>query len=250
MKRFTETQKWNDAWFRRLEPRLKLLWGWICDNCDGAGVIEPDYDLASFQIGAEVSQDDLSAFGDRVSRINGSKVWIVKFIPFQYGVLTEVCRAHLPVLRLVEKHKLLNRVSLPYQDSKEEEHNRVSIVHPKGMDTLKEKEKEQEEEKKTDAIPKSPEAVGVANLFSRRLTTAWAEREIKAFRECVKRGVLTVDTIARVADYYAAERAKGDKGIHRRDLATFLNNFDGELDRADAFAASKQSEKPAYQEVV
>ena len=34
--------------------------------------------------------------------------------------------------------------------------------------------------------------------------------------------------------YYCVERAKGGHGAHRRDLTTFLNNYEGELDRARA----------------
>lgn len=39
--------------------------------------------------------------------------------------------------------------------------------------------------------------------------------------------------------YYAAERRKDDKGIHRRDLQTFLNNYPSELDRAHAWKLRK-----------
>lgn len=41
---------------------------------------------------------------------------------------------------------------------------------------------------------------------------------------------------------------KGDKGIHRRDLATFLNNYHGELDRAKAWnenQTEKHKRKPS-----
>lgn len=93
---------------------------------------------------------------------------------------------------------------------------------------------------KPDVLPTSPEAVAVARLFSRRLTTAWNPKEIKAFRDCRKRAVLTVESMAIIAPYYAAERVKGHEGCHRRDLCTFLNNFDGELDRANAYASRRR----------
>jgi hypothetical protein len=40
LKRFTETTKWADPWFRKLPLRLKSLWHWLCDTCDMAGVLE------------------------------------------------------------------------------------------------------------------------------------------------------------------------------------------------------------------
>tara|TARA_R110000868_G_scaffold51318_2_gene162881 strand:- start:558 stop:881 length:324 start_codon:yes stop_codon:yes gene_type:complete len=66
MKRFTETQKWEDPWFRRLRPEMKLLWQWLCDKCDNAGIIDPDLELASFQIGYQYPSDTLLEFGERV----------------------------------------------------------------------------------------------------------------------------------------------------------------------------------------
>jgi hypothetical protein len=88
---------------------------------------------------------------------------------------------------------------------------------------------------KKDALPTTPEAIAVASLFSRRLTTPWGPKEVRIFKQIVKRGILTADAMERIHAYYEAERAKGEEGKHRRDLKTFLNNFDGELDRATAF---------------
>ena len=51
MKRFTETNKWEDPWFRKLKPEMKLLWSWLLDSCDNAGIIDADIELAAFQIG-------------------------------------------------------------------------------------------------------------------------------------------------------------------------------------------------------
>ena len=106
MKRFTETQKWEDPWFRRLKPEMKLLWQWILDRCDGAGIIDPDIELASFQIGYQYPLDTLSEFGDRVVDLDGGKYFIPKFIAFQYGQLSEDCRAHGPALQSLRRHGL------------------------------------------------------------------------------------------------------------------------------------------------
>ena len=91
--------------------------------------------------------------------------------------------------------------------------------------------------KVADALPTTPEAIAIANLFRRSFSTAWSAKEIKAFKDGTKRGVITMQAIKQIERYYAEERTKEAAGRHRRDLATFLNNFDGELDRANAFAA-------------
>jgi hypothetical protein len=127
MKRFTETQKWEDPWFRRLPLEMKLLWMWLCDRCDNAGVIDPDIELASFQIGYQYPIDTLSQFDGRLVRIPCGKWFIPKFIEFQYGNLSEDCKAHKPIFLSLEKHQIKG--------------------YPKGINTLQEKEKEKDTEK-------------------------------------------------------------------------------------------------------
>jgi hypothetical protein len=38
--RLTDTNKWNDKWFLDLRPIEKILFNYLCDNCDCAGFIE------------------------------------------------------------------------------------------------------------------------------------------------------------------------------------------------------------------
>lgn len=84
---------------------------------------------------------------------------------------------------------------------------------------------------KSTRVPTTEAAKRIATLFGRKLTTEWSEREIRAFKTC---GKIEDADMAAIESYYASERAKGEKGLHRRDLGTFLNNFAGELDRARA----------------
>lgn len=106
MKRFTETNKWADPWFRKLAPKHKLLWSYICDTCDQAGVLEVDWELASFQIGQTLTAGDMDKFGDRVVMLESGKWHIVQFVQFQYGKLSESCKPHAPVFAALERHGL------------------------------------------------------------------------------------------------------------------------------------------------
>jgi hypothetical protein len=106
MKRFTETLKWDKAWFQDLPPHLKCLWQFICDRCDCAGVWEVNWKAATFAIGKSVSDNDLAAFEDRVQIIKKGKLWIVDFIAFQYGRLSRECRPHIKIFDTIEKHGL------------------------------------------------------------------------------------------------------------------------------------------------
>lgn len=139
MKRFTETSKWEDVWYRKLSPSAKLLWHWLHDKCDAAGVIEPDWDLASFQIGLKVSDVTLNEFQGRVESING-KLWIVNFVADQYGVLSIDCRPHKNVLNLIERHGLdLERVTKGFVKS-------INTLQEQDKEKDKDKDKEQDKE--------------------------------------------------------------------------------------------------------
>lgn len=128
-KRFTDTEKWKDPWFRKLSPNSKVLWFFITENCDQAGYWKKDYDLATFFCGFEVTEDHLlTAFNNEKDRVKdfGSHVQLLDFISFQYGHLSPECRPHRPILDLLEKYQKKG--------------------YRKGIDTLEEKEMEKEKE--------------------------------------------------------------------------------------------------------
>lgn len=106
-KRFTEISKWKEPWFRRLTPTAKSLWLWLNDNCDYAGVIDVDLELAAFQIGEPVNKEHLTEFGERLQVLPDGKAWLRDFIPSQYGAkLSPACSAHQAVLKLIQLHNL------------------------------------------------------------------------------------------------------------------------------------------------
>mgnify|MGYP003136333538 CR=1 FL=1 len=109
-KRFTDTEKWRDPWFRKLSAGAKLSWMWLLDNCDAAGVIDPDWELAAFQIGEEVSEKAIGELKSRVETLPDGKLFIPKFIIFQYKTISPSCKAHNPVFESLEKHNLAERV--------------------------------------------------------------------------------------------------------------------------------------------
>jgi hypothetical protein len=105
-RRMTDTGKWRDPWFRKLTPVAKLLWCYLCDNCDGLGIIELDTEGASFDIGAPITQPVLDELESRIDR-KGSKMLLKKFIDFQCVKLSDLCPAHKPILAGIEKYKLV-----------------------------------------------------------------------------------------------------------------------------------------------
>ena len=106
-------------------------------------------------------------------------------------------------------------------EKRREEKSNSPIVPQGGVDG--------EASKKPDRIPTAPQALRIAALYRRKPTTQWSTKEIKAYKAI---GKIDPEDLELVCQYTEAERKKGDDGRHRRDLATFLNNFTGELDRA------------------
>ena len=105
MKRFTETEKWRDIWFRSLTPDLKLAWQYICDNCDNSGVWEPDFALADFQIGLNVDWEKSKLnFSDRIRILENGRWHLVGFIAFQQKELSPNKPAHKQIFSLCKKH--------------------------------------------------------------------------------------------------------------------------------------------------
>lgn len=132
-KRFTDTGIGRKAWFRKLSPKMKCVWRFLCDECESDGVFSIDEEALEFYLGDAVSlQEILSAFNcdgeTRIKQIGINKIWITGFIAFQYGELSEQCKPHCKVISDLKKHSLWKE-------------------YVKGFQTLEDKEEDKEEEK-------------------------------------------------------------------------------------------------------
>lgn len=97
-KRFTDTDKWKKAWFRKLPPKMKLFWDYITTNCDYCGIWDVDFEMASFVIGNKYNQDEvLIAFEGKIQFIEEDKIFIPSFIHFQYGATPGASKQHQSV---------------------------------------------------------------------------------------------------------------------------------------------------------
>jgi hypothetical protein len=107
-KRFTDTEKWKDEWFLELEPLMKILWLYILDSCDHAGVWKVNFKLASYSIGTALDrQSALKALGDRIVVVSLDKWHVPKFITYQQkGFLNPSNNAHRGIINLLEYHKI------------------------------------------------------------------------------------------------------------------------------------------------
>lgn len=102
-KRFTDTEKWKRPWFRSLSVKQKLIWIYLCDDCDHAGIWYGDFDLMSYQLGFKVMEDDVLDLG-KIEKY-GNKYLLMSFFEFQYEHVKETFSAKVSAQNKIEKLK-------------------------------------------------------------------------------------------------------------------------------------------------
>jgi len=106
MKRFIATEIWSKVWFRKLTPTQKAFWFYLFTTCDCAGVWDEDFGLASFAIGGDVTEQDMSVYGDRVEKLPDGKWRLVTFIQYQYTKLKSTSTVLTGVNKRLAQHGL------------------------------------------------------------------------------------------------------------------------------------------------
>lgn len=114
-KRFVDTNKYKKPFLRGLPGSYKLLWDFLCLDCDHAGIWIVDFEIAQAYIGNDMQvnkSEALELFNSdeaRIVEIEGGKKWFVpSFIEFQYGRLNEKNRLHASVITILRRLNLLN----------------------------------------------------------------------------------------------------------------------------------------------
>jgi hypothetical protein len=117
-KRFTDTDKWKKPFVRGLLGAYKLLWLYICDDCDHAGIWQVDIEIAQIKIGEKITEKEaIKQFGKKIQIFdNGTKWFIPSFIEFQYpSGLNPANKAHSSVLNILKNKGL----TCPIQGAKD-----------------------------------------------------------------------------------------------------------------------------------
>jgi hypothetical protein len=107
-KRFTDTEKWKKPFIRLLKAPYKLLWLYICDDCDHSGIWQVDIEVAEIRIGEKLDYNKaIMFFNDKIIPLdNGAKWFIPSFIEFQYpSGLSENNKAHTGIIKNLERYK-------------------------------------------------------------------------------------------------------------------------------------------------
>jgi hypothetical protein len=107
-KRFTDTEKWKKPFIRSLKAPYKLLWLYICDDCDHSGIWQVDIEVAQIRIGEKLDEKKaLEYFIDKIIPLENNTKWFIpSFIEFQYpSGLNENNKAHTGIIKNLERYK-------------------------------------------------------------------------------------------------------------------------------------------------
>tara|TARA_R100001463_G_scaffold34534_4_gene75833 strand:+ start:2706 stop:3356 length:651 start_codon:yes stop_codon:yes gene_type:complete len=109
-KRFTDTDKWKKGFIKNLPAKYKLLWLYILDDCNHAGIWDTDFEVASIRIGSKINEKEAAqVLGEQIKIFDGGNKWFIpKFIDFQYGQLNENVNAHKSVIKLLDRYDVYN----------------------------------------------------------------------------------------------------------------------------------------------
>lgn len=106
--RYTDTGKWGDSWFVDLNPKEKLLFLYLCDNCDIAGFCEISYRRISFDTGIEERglQGALKGLArGLIFSYDGEVVFLRNFLKHQKNLpLNRDNKAHRGAIKRLEKY--------------------------------------------------------------------------------------------------------------------------------------------------
>lgn len=105
MKRFSETAKWDDPWFRALAAPHKLVFLYIVDRCNNAGFWEIDEDGLLFQ--TKLHRDSFKGAIPALARgmvSHDGWVWIRRFLRHQKNeALNPSNPAHKQIIALIRE---------------------------------------------------------------------------------------------------------------------------------------------------
>lgn len=83
-KRFIDTGFLDQKWIRKLSPDRKIFLIYLMLKCDNGGIIDLDYEDASFWIGKSINSVDFLPNGYLIPLEGSDKFFMPKFIEWQY----------------------------------------------------------------------------------------------------------------------------------------------------------------------
>ena len=136
-KRLTDTNKWNDDWFLSLDNDYRIIWQWLLDNCNHAGICKRSMKLLNMMCNTSITEDEMvEKMYDRVV-IVGNNWFIPKFLKFQYSNLHSNKPVIVSVVKEIENNDLYDYIPQSFG-------NDYLIVKSKSKDKSKDIDKDKD----------------------------------------------------------------------------------------------------------
>jgi len=150
-KRFFDTELWEKEWYQTLEPKMKCMFNYMLSRCNVAGIWSVNIGLAAYIIGETLTADAVqSQLEEHIHVLSPKKWWLIDFVPFQYGHLSENSPPHKAVIAILTKHCLWdnNSKTVCYPNARViEKPCRGTASTPQDKDKVKVKEEDSPAEK-------------------------------------------------------------------------------------------------------
>lgn len=239
-KRFSETDKWDDVWFRQLSPAAKLAFIFMCDRCDMAGFYELDVEDMAFR--TKMPELDILGAVQGLNRgliQHGKVVWLRNFLRHQKNLpLNPENNAHKHIIYRIDQ-RLAEFPEVPeILGANVGLFSPIGIGRGKGRGTGKVSSPTRKGQKVTE---NTPAMIRIGAWFGRRASTLWSVEEARSLTDV---GEMAADEVDLLERFYRA-RIPADKDTRRHSLDTMLNNWNGEVDKARKhFAVRQHSSNP------
>lgn len=106
-KRFFDSKKYENAWFRNLTPEMKCVYDYCICECDHAGILKLDPEMIVFKtkIKMDLTLDTIAqTFKDKFIFLSENKIFIPRFIYWQYkNELVPNNKVHRSVYNLLKE---------------------------------------------------------------------------------------------------------------------------------------------------
>lgn len=161
-KRFTDAEKWKDPFFEELTPEFKLIYLYLLDDCDNAGIWNKSLKRLNYSCGTNITEKELmDTFSGRLISVNPDTCIIPKFMDFQYGKdwISSGNKA------VVSARKKLSSLGIDYESSTDT----LSIPYGYPIDRVKDKDKDKDLDKEKDkSKDQEKEKVLINNIINNK----------------------------------------------------------------------------------
>jgi len=223
-KRFTDTEIWKKKWFQKLTTKQRMLFIFIKDNCDCAGVYEPDSIMLSFFFKTEDIEKEIEAINKsklQIIKLENGRFFVIDFIEFQNKVKIENLNPnfnpHKGILASLNKNNVLSTLVQPLGNPSEG-------LQGKGMGKGIDKDKSID-------IYLSPEIEKVFEIYKSEcpdLIALTFERKNGKVRESIGEFLNVLDyDLEEVKEICKKANALVTIATNKIDLQSILNNYTG-----------------------